>query len=273
MHDGAVRERELAMQAALAEQRAAEAAIEKQRAVHGEHSEALSAVQGRYYEVGADISRLEQRIEHTRELRERQRADLAQTHTTLAELDAHIERDERQLATLRAEIARLAPERVAAQQAESVAAARLETPSRRAATGSSAGRAHRAALSAADQSAQVERARIEQLENQLQRLAAQARAPRRGGASLGAHDSAEQLARADRAGERRRAPRARQCTARARRRRWSRCRRCAPRSLRPRMRSSRRAARARLRGAELTSLEALQAAALSARMRARRRSG
>ncbi|MBV8851783.1 MAG: AAA family ATPase, partial [Sinobacteraceae bacterium] len=78
VHDSAMRERELAMQAALADQRAAEAAIEKQRAFHTEQSDQVAAVQGRYYEVGADISRLEQNIQHMRQLRERQRTDLAQ---------------------------------------------------------------------------------------------------------------------------------------------------------------------------------------------------
>ena len=48
-----MRERELAMQAALAEQRAAEAALEKQRAFHAEQSDRVAAVQGRYYEIGA----------------------------------------------------------------------------------------------------------------------------------------------------------------------------------------------------------------------------
>src|SRR4029077_18858787 len=110
VHDAAVRERELAMQGALAEQRAAEAAIEKQRAVHGGHTESLSAVQGRYYEVGADISRLEQSIEHTRELRERERPALAQTETPLAELAAHLARDEQQLVAVQAEIVILEPQ-------------------------------------------------------------------------------------------------------------------------------------------------------------------
>src|SRR5271170_1810074 len=59
VHDATVRARELAMQAALSEQRAAEAAVERQRSVHGAHGEALASVQARYYEVGADISRLE----------------------------------------------------------------------------------------------------------------------------------------------------------------------------------------------------------------------
>ncbi|HZC85963.1 MAG TPA: AAA family ATPase, partial [Steroidobacteraceae bacterium] len=109
VHDSALRERELAMQGELATQRAAEAAIEKQRAVHTAHTDSLSAVQARYYEVGAEISRLEQSIEHTRELRERQRADLTQAQATLAELAAHVERDEAELATVRTELARLDP--------------------------------------------------------------------------------------------------------------------------------------------------------------------
>ena len=130
VQDAAVRERELAMQAALAEQRSEEASIEKQRGVHTAHSEQLSLVQGRYYEVGADISRLEQSIEHTRELRERQRADLAQAHTTHTELTTHISRDEQQLAEVRAELERLAPQLAAAQQAEQHAAASLEAGER-----------------------------------------------------------------------------------------------------------------------------------------------
>ena len=79
VHDATVRARELVMQAELTTQRAAEAAIERERGVHAQRGEALAGVQARYYEVGADISRLEQAIEHTRELRERQRADLTQT--------------------------------------------------------------------------------------------------------------------------------------------------------------------------------------------------
>src|SRR5262252_1803672 len=126
VHDAAVRERELAMQGELATQRAAEAEIEKQRSLYGARSDSLSAVQARYYEVGADISRLEQSIEHTRELRERQRADLTQAQATDAELGAHIGRDETELAAVRAQLASLGPERAAAQSAEGDAAGELE---------------------------------------------------------------------------------------------------------------------------------------------------
>src|SRR5881227_2525161 len=221
------------MQEALAAQRAAEAAIEKQRAVQTAHGERLSAVQGRYYQVGADISRLEQSIEHTRELRERQRADLAQAQVTLGELAAHIARDDGELAAVRAEIARLAPEREAAQQAEQRTGAALEASEQALQEWQQRWEEHTRAASGAQQSTEVERTRIEQLENQLRQLRAQAERLAGERLSLGAEDGGPQLGQlALEESEARRASE-----------------RCA-------------GARAAARG-ELTSLEALQAAALS----------
>ena len=174
VHDSAMRECDLAMQAALADQRSAEAAIEKQRAFHGEQSELVSAVQGRYYEVGAEISRAEQTIEHTRQLRERQKTDLAQSRGTLNDLALHIERDEKQLADLRAEIEQLAPMLETTQFAETSAATAFEEAELALQTWQQSWEDFNRALGAAHQTTQVERARIEQLENQLRRFMAQA---------------------------------------------------------------------------------------------------
>ncbi len=172
VHDSAMREREIAMQAALADQRAAEAAIEKQRAFHAEQSDRVSAVQGRYYEVGADISRMEQTIQHSRELRERQRADRAQAVATLNDLAVHIERDERQTASLRDEIAHLEPELEQVQIAEGAAAEALALAEQQLQDWQQRWEEFNRALGSADQTTQVERARIEQLENQLRRIVA-----------------------------------------------------------------------------------------------------
>jgi chromosome segregation protein len=172
VQDGAMRERDLTMQAALADQRSAEAALEKQRAFHAERGERVSQAQGRYYEVGAEISRAEQTIQHTRELRERQRTDLGQARTTLTELATHIERDERVLAELRAEIAQLAPELGEAQHSEQAAAAALVEAESEIAAWQQRWEEFNRALGAAAQTTQVERARIEQLDSQLYRLTA-----------------------------------------------------------------------------------------------------
>src|SRR5262249_30442127 len=166
VHDAAVRECELAMQGELAAQRAAEAAIEKQRAVHTAHTDGLSAVQGRYYEVGADISRLEQSIDHTRELRERQRADLTQAQATHAELCTHIERDESELAAVRAQLSTLGPGLEAAERAERAGAGELEACEQALQEWQQRWEAHTAAVAGAERTAQVERARLEQLDTQ-----------------------------------------------------------------------------------------------------------
>ncbi|HET9390271.1 MAG TPA: chromosome segregation protein SMC [Steroidobacteraceae bacterium] len=194
VHDSAMRERELAMQAALADQRAAEAAIEKQRAFHTEQTEQLSGVQGRYYEVGAEISRLEQAIQHARELRERQRADLEQAHATLGDLGSHIERDEHQLSGLREEIARLTPELETVQRAEHAAAEALESAERQLQDWQQRWEDFNRALGSADQTTQVERVRIEQLENQMRRHGAQADRLALERDTLAAQDSSAQLA-------------------------------------------------------------------------------
>ncbi len=173
IHDTAMRERELAMQSALADQRAAEAAIEKQRTFHTEQTERVSAVQGRYYEVGAEISRTEQNIQHTRELRERQKIDLAQARGTLNDTAVHIERDERELASLKAELEGLAPQVEGAQAAERNAAGALESAEQALQSWQQQWEEFNREFGAAHQTTQVERARIEQLENQLRRLMAQ----------------------------------------------------------------------------------------------------
>jgi chromosome segregation protein len=173
-HDGAVRQSELAMQSALADQRSAEAGIEKQRAFHAEQSDALAAVQGHYYEIGTEITRTEQSIRHTRELRERQRGDLAKSRSTLAELALQIERDETDLASLRAELGTLAPALEAAQAAEQAATLTLAEAERSLSTWQQGWEAFNRELGAAHQTTQVERARIEQLENQLRQLVGRA---------------------------------------------------------------------------------------------------
>ncbi|MFO7275708.1 MAG: chromosome segregation protein SMC [Pseudomonadota bacterium] len=194
VHDSAMRERDLAMQAALADQRSAEAAIEKQRTYHAEQSEKLQAVQGRYYEIGAEISRTEQTIQHTRELRERKQQELAQARATLRDLAAHIERDERELAATRAEIETLEPQLADAQRAETAAADALHTAEAELQSWQQRWEEFNRALGAAAQTTQVERARIEQLENQLRRLRAQSDRLAVERENLAAQEASDQLA-------------------------------------------------------------------------------
>jgi chromosome segregation protein len=66
------------LEAAIAKQRSLEASIEDARVRQSESTDGFNEVQGRYYKVGGEIARLEQSIEHARELRKRQEQDLEQ---------------------------------------------------------------------------------------------------------------------------------------------------------------------------------------------------
>jgi chromosome segregation protein len=171
--DAAVRERDTALQAAIADLRAVEAAIEKARERQIEANEALGAVQGRYYQLGADLSRTEQAIQHTRELRQRQRSDLDQTVADLAEAATHVERDESQLVALAEALAELAPGLAAARLAEAEADTTVAAAEHALESWQQTWETFNRSFGDAAQQIEVERARIEQLEAQQRRLVAQ----------------------------------------------------------------------------------------------------
>ena len=70
-HPAALRQGEIGIEALVAEQRQIEAQIEGHREKHQLAGENLNKVQGEVYRVGGEIARVEQQIQHNRELRER----------------------------------------------------------------------------------------------------------------------------------------------------------------------------------------------------------
>jgi chromosome segregation protein len=165
---------ERSLQAALAQLRAAEVALEKQRELYGDLSEALARVQGRYYELGAQVTRAEESIRYQRELRERARADLTQLTQAEASVAEQIRGDEAQLSTLRRELSELEPQVAARSREEQVAAAALTAAEAALTAAQQRWEALQQTFAAAAQSEQVEATRIEQLERQQQLLRAQA---------------------------------------------------------------------------------------------------
>ena len=102
-------EKETALQAIIAEQRSIEAKIERARAEQTERSDAFNVVQGRFYKAGSEIARLEQSIEHAHELRERQRQDLEQAIVGAKEIADHINKDQSEIAQLELSLSELVP--------------------------------------------------------------------------------------------------------------------------------------------------------------------
>src|ERR1700674_4250025 len=107
--DAATSSCETAMQSVLADLREAEARIERIRADQSTKADALSAIQARFYEAGAGVTRMEQSIEYAREMRQRQTSDLAQSQAQAQELTGVIQRDRAALESLSAELAAMIP--------------------------------------------------------------------------------------------------------------------------------------------------------------------
>ncbi len=168
-----VSRRETETQAAIAELRSAEAAVECARARHLECSDELAAVQGRYYRAGADATRTEQALQHAREFRQRQRADLERVKTEHSESSVLVGRDQEQLAELTRFLAQAEPELQAARAMESAARAELESAEAEMAAWQQRWEEFSRDAAEALRDAQVEQARIEQIEAGLRRLTMQ----------------------------------------------------------------------------------------------------
>ncbi len=167
---GILSERETALQAAIAQLRETEAEIEKAREQHAARSEALNEVQGRFYKIGAEIARLEQSIQHARDLRQRQQTDLEQVQGSLADLDHSIDRDRGQLQDLDRTLQELGPGLEAARAAEISAMEGLSSAEQDMHGWQQRWESYNLEAGAASRAAEVERARIEQIETQMRRL-------------------------------------------------------------------------------------------------------
>jgi chromosome segregation protein len=163
-------QRDLALQAAIAEQRSIEAAIERARHTHDAHAEALSEVQGRYYEVGAEISRTEQSLEHSRELRGRQRQEREQISQSLDEATLHRARDLEQSAEFAAALQELGPGQDAARARERDADAALLAADHAMQEWQQRRDRFNEEFRVASTTTEAERARLEGLEHQGRRL-------------------------------------------------------------------------------------------------------
>ncbi len=88
-------------EAALAEQRRLEKDLVSSREQQTERNEALNTVQASFYSIGSEIARLEQGLQHNRELAQRQEQDLNQIDQSLGEIQTHLGMDTTELADLK----------------------------------------------------------------------------------------------------------------------------------------------------------------------------
>jgi len=165
-HSGALRKAELAIEQQLAEQRHTEAALETGREKHAEVTEHMNSVQAEVYRVGAEIARVEQQIQHSRELSEQLERTRQETERAHAELAEHIDADRRRFEELAALLADAEPQLEALHEADENAGEVLRASETKLGDWQAQWDEHARATSQAAQAAEVERTRLDYLDKQ-----------------------------------------------------------------------------------------------------------
>ena len=165
-----IRDKETALEAAIAKQRAIEADIETQRESLTEANELFNKIQSHYYSVGSDIARLEQSIQHTKERRQQQQNDLAQLEKDLGEAQAHLSTDQKRITDLQAELDSITPALNDSESAEKSAVDALQQSEQAMHTWQQEWESFTQQAAEPARAAEVEAARIQQLEQQQNSL-------------------------------------------------------------------------------------------------------
>ncbi len=160
---------ETALEAALSTQRAAEKELETLRQQQHKASEQTSSIQAELYEVAGEIARLEQAIEHQREIRARQKTEHAETETQLDELKQHLILDQAQVTQTSELIAELQPRHDEARAAESTAAEAVEQAEQALAAWQQRWQEHQQSAGQTGSRAELLRQRIEHLDDRMAR--------------------------------------------------------------------------------------------------------
>lgn len=105
-----VGELEVQLEGVLAQQQHLATSIEKHRQIQVERGDVLSDVQGRYYALGAEVSRIEQSIQHQQERSRQLRDDQVQTASNLQQALSHLGEDRSRLEAWEQELILLVPE-------------------------------------------------------------------------------------------------------------------------------------------------------------------
>ncbi|MGE0371694.1 MAG: chromosome segregation protein SMC [Gammaproteobacteria bacterium] len=168
--DRAIAAQENAVEKDVAALRATEAGIEKQRAGQVEANEEFNRVQGEFYSLGSDIARLEQSIQHAREKQQQNRDDLAAVERARAESLLHREQDGAQITELQQTLASSEPERAAKEEAERASAAALAAAEQAMGEWQSGWDAYNSRVAEQRRTTEVERTRIQHLEERLRGL-------------------------------------------------------------------------------------------------------
>ena len=158
---------ETRLQQLVAEQRDAESRIETGRVRREEAAETLSRAQADVYQVGSTLARLEQQIQHQREMAQRLHKARDETRQALAELGQHISGDEARLAVLREAVENAEPQLEQLQEENEFRQEGLREAEAALHDWQQRWEAHNRNTSEATRSGEVERTRVDYLDRQI----------------------------------------------------------------------------------------------------------
>lgn len=162
---------EIGFEALVADQRNADASIERLRDGHHDLSERFNLVQGRFYSVGGDIARVEQSIQHGQQRLRQLQDDLREAERARQETESHLGHDRTLLATLGEELEMLEPEQEMTSAAAEESAASLEDAESAMHGWQEKWDSFNLQSAEPRRQAEVQQSRIQQLEQSLERLA------------------------------------------------------------------------------------------------------
>jgi chromosome segregation protein len=168
--DKKIAEAETRLEQVIAELRATESKIEEQRLLHTESNDAMNKVQGEYYSLGADISRVEQNIKHQQDLQQRQKTDLEQIEITLEETTLALKTDRIAIDEIQIQLSADKPELENLKADEASINERFQVSEQAMLEWQQSWDTVNLQHSEANQQAQVERSRMEQLERHVEQL-------------------------------------------------------------------------------------------------------
>lgn len=157
---------ETRLQQLIAEQRQAEARIEAERVRRDQAAQALATAQADVYQVGSTLARIEQQIQHQRDLASRLVKAQAEAQAQLAELGSHIEGDSARLTVLRQAVEQAEPQLEQLREEDLMRQDALREAEARLAHWQSRWDAHNRATAESSRAGEVERTRVDYLDRQ-----------------------------------------------------------------------------------------------------------
>jgi len=170
-HHHALAQADIAIEGCVAEQRQVEAQIEAHREKHQAATDHLNQVQGEVYRIGGEIARVEQQIQHNKELHERLERARTETERARAELGEHIGGDQQQIELLRASLAEGEPKLAALNEAATKTAQAQREAEAKLAEWQTQWDTYAKSSGEASKEAEVERTRLDYLDKQAMETA------------------------------------------------------------------------------------------------------